>query len=492
MIHSLAPNSTAAARFVAHWAQLRPDAPAIVGNLDSLSFAALEQRVNDTADIVSEAGLGRGARLAIVGENSVETAIALLGGWRAGTAVALVNARLSQAEQDRLIAFADVAGVSSCAPEGEAATLGRRDTESASNPAAHGDAALILFTSGTTGAPKGVMLAHDNLDFVAHGIAARRGIGPDDCACAALPLTHAFGLTSVLLGALCAGASVRMLSRFDPDDVIADLESGGVTLFNGVPTMFARLCDRLEARSAPLASASLRFIGCGGSPLSPALVERVNSWIGLPLNSGYGMSEAGPTITMTDGAADPRTAGVGFPLPGISLSIRDPVGTSLPLNRSGEVFVRSPGVMRGYFKAPELTREAVDAEGWLRTGDLGRLDRNGALHLLGRQKEMIIRSGFNVYPLEIEALVDEDDAVEQCAVLGYPDGDNEGIALFVKLRDADALDAVLTRLSARVAPYKRPTRIIAVDVFSTTLAGKVIKPLLLERIRDEPIEQPRS
>ncbi len=191
---------------------------------------------------------------------------------------------------------------------------------------------------------------------------------------------------------------------------------------------------------------------------------------------------------MTDGAADPRTAGVGFPLPGISLSIRDPVGTSLPLNRSGEVFVRSPGVMRGYFKAPELTREAVDVEGWLRTGDLGRLDRDGALHLLGRQKEMIIRSGFNVYPLEIEALVDEDDAVEQCAVLGYPDGDNEGIALFVKLRDADALDAVLTRLSARVAPYKRPTRIIAVDDFSTTLAGKVIKPLLLERIRDEPIE----
>lgn len=135
MIHSLAPNSTAAARFVAHWAQLRPDAPAIVGNLDPLSFAALEQRVNATADIVSEAGLGRGARLAIVGENRVETAIALLGEWRAGTAVALVNVRLSQAEQDRLIALADVAGVLLCAPGGEAATLGRRDTESASNPA---------------------------------------------------------------------------------------------------------------------------------------------------------------------------------------------------------------------------------------------------------------------------------------------------------------------------------------------------------------------
>ncbi|PLK22316.1 hypothetical protein C0V72_15570 [Porphyrobacter sp. TH134] len=479
------PASTSEARFVAHWAQTRPDAPAIIDDQESVSFAELDRRVGGLSATIQSAGLGRGSRIAVVGANGMETAVALLAVWRTGAAVALVNERLSQAEQERLIDFADVAGVLSCSPADGGTALRLRDTAHDGAAPAHGDAALILFTSGTTGAPKGVMLAHDNLDFVAHGIAARRGIGPSDCAYAALPLTHAFGLTSVLLGALCAGASVRILSRFQPEGVIAGLEnSGGVTLFNGVPTMFARLCDQLEARAAPLASASLRFIGCGGSPLSPALVDRVNQWIGLPLHSGYGMSEAGPTITMTDGADDPRTAGVGLPLPGVSLSVRSPAGAAMPAGHPGEVYVRGPGIMRGYFKAPELTRDTVDAEGWLRTGDLGQIDRDGALHLLGRQKEMIIRSGFNVYPLEIEALVDEDPAVEQCAVLGYPEGEDEGIALFVKLRDVDALDAVLTRLTARIAPYKRPTRAIIIDDFPTTLAGKVIKPKLLERMGD--------
>lgn len=482
------PASTSEARFVAHWAQARPDAPAIIDDQESVSFAELDRRVAGLAATIESAGLGRGARIAVVGANSIGTAVALLAVWRAGAAVALVNERLAQPEQERLIGFADVAGVLSCSPADGGAALRLRDMAHDGAAPAHGDSALIFFTSGTTGAPKGVMLAHDNLDFVAHGIAARRGIGPDDCAIAALPLTHAFGLTSVLLGALCAGASVRILSRFQPDEVIADLENGGVTLFNGVPTMFARLCDRLEARSAPLANTSLRFIGSGGSPLSPALVDRVSQWMLLPLHSGYGMSEAGPTITMTDGADDPRTAGVGFPLPGVSLSVRDSGGAAMPTGHPGEVYARGPGIMRGYFKAPELTCDTVDAEGWLRTGDLGQVDRDGALHLLGRQKEMIIRSGFNVYPLEIEALVDEDPAVEQCAVVGYPKGEDEGIALFVKLRDVDALDAVLTRLTARIAPYKRPTRAIIVDDFPTTLAGKVIKPQLLERMGDQEIE----
>ena len=483
MTQSIALNSTSGARFVERWAQVRPDAPAIIDDHECLSFAALEQRVSDTAKAMIDAGLGRGARLAVVGGNGAETAITLLGVWRAGATAALVNERLAQAEQERLIAFADVAGVLSCeTPDGPAA-LQRRDPALDDIAPAHGDAALILFTSGTTGAPKGVMLTHDNLDFVAHGIAERRAIGPGDRAFAALPLTHAFGLTSVLLGSLCAGASVRIASRFDPAEAIAELESGDVTLFNGVPTMFARLCDTLEARSAPLGSTTLRFIGCGGSPLRPALVDRVNRWLRLPLHSGYGMSEAGPTITMTDGADDPSNAGVGYPLAGVSLSIRDAVGHAIADGYSGEVFVRSPGVMRGYFRAPELSREAVDADGWLRTGDLGQLDGNGALHLLGRQKEMIIRSGFNVYPLEIESQVEEDPAVEQCAVVGYPDGDNEGIALFVKLRDGGVLDAVLARLSTQIAPYKRPTRTIAVSVFPTTLAGKVIKSLLVDRIR---------
>jgi acyl-CoA synthetase (AMP-forming)/AMP-acid ligase II len=315
------------------------------------------------------------------------------------------------------------------------------------------------------------MLGHGNLDFVIRGIAQGRALKPGDRAYAALPITHAFGLTSVLLAMLSAGGSVRLVERFDAQRAVASFEHEPVSHFNGVPTMFSTICDNLDQRGTPFSAPTLRFIGSGGAPLGKSLIERVRRCMHLPLHSGYGMSEAGPTITMTDIGAPPEDENLGYPLPGTSLSVRDAEGRELPPGAVGELYVHSPGISPGYFRAPAQTLE-VFKSGWLRTGDLGRVDDKGQLYLAGRSKDLIIRSGFNVYPLELETIVAAHPHVAECAVLGFPSG-------------GDA-DAVAKSLAEMVAPYKRPTRVIAVDKFETTLAGKVVKSTLLPLLAPAP------
>jgi long-chain acyl-CoA synthetase len=353
----------------------------------------------------------------------------------------------------------------------------------APEPAAAQPVAALVYTTGTTGKPKGVMLSHRNLLFVAAVSSRLRGLAPGDLAYGVLPVSHVYGLTSVLLGTLYAGACLRLAPRFTPQAMLEAIRNEQLTIVQGVPAMYARLLELCAAEEirAPLAS-TLRFAYAGGSPLDPVLKREVESLLGVPLHNGYGLTEAAPTVSQTRLDAPRADTSVGHAIPGVEVRVGGPAGAP----EDGELFVRGPNVMQGYYRDAAGTAAVLDADGWLATGDLARRDPDGALFIAGRSKELIIRSGFKVYPLEVETVLNAHPAVTQSAVVGraLPDG-NEEVVAFVQPAACHvaALDALAEWAAARLAPYKRPARIVLMDSLPAAANGKVLKHLL--KLQDE-------
>lgn len=447
-------------------------------------------------------GLRRGMRVVVVGENGAALACALFAVTARDAWVAPVNARLTPVEITAIVEHADPAFVLFCtdtSPEAaeharrfgaDPVELGRfgihlldRGVRGAEpgHPAPEEQVAALMYTSGTTGRPKGVMLTHANLLFVAEHSAGLRGVSPQDTVYAVLPITHIFGLASVFLGALFHGAEVRLVPRFSAEAAARAIEEEGITVFQGVPVMFQRLLEFADTRGRPLRPQSLRYISSGGAPLDVGLKRRVEAALGLPLHNGYGLTEASPTTHMTrpEEPADDDT--VGPPLPHVEQRIVEPAsGRVLPPGEVGELQVRGPGVMKGYFRDPDETARVLLPGGWLRTGDLGRIDRRGWLYVVGRLRELIVRSGFNVYPPEVEAVLQQHPAVAVAAVIGRPvAGNEEVVAVIEPVRGARLdLDELRAFAAERLAPYKRPQHWIVVDELPKTPAGKVLKAQL--------------
>jgi acyl-CoA synthetase (AMP-forming)/AMP-acid ligase II len=353
------------------------------------------------------------------------------------------------------------------------------------------DTAVLLYTTGTTGAAKGVMLTHGNLRFAGAASAALRAMTPADTLYGVLPMTHVFGLASMLMAAAHAGAAIRLEARFAPDRLLAALRSG-VTVFPGVPQMHGLLMAHVAASGAGrLEGTALRYVSSGGAPLDPAWKRRAEGFYGLPLQNGYGMTESTAGICGTRNAIGDPDISVGPPLPGIEVALDRSKAADPDV---GEILTRGPHVMAGYHRAPDLSAEVLDAEGWLRTGDLGRIDGEGRLHVVGRCKELIIRGGFNVYPPEVEAALNDHPDVIQCAVVGRAvDGDEEVLA-FVQCLDPDALDvAALHAFAAtRLTAYKRPRRIVAARALPAAPTGKILKHKLIETFSDRLDPQEES
>jgi acyl-CoA synthetase (AMP-forming)/AMP-acid ligase II len=344
----------------------------------------------------------------------------------------------------------------------------------APQPAAAEPVAALVYTTGTTGRPKGVMLSHRNLLFVASVSSRLRGVTPGDLAYGVLPISHVYGLASVLLGTLYAGACLRLAPRFTPQAMLDAIVKEGLSIVQGVPAMYARLLELCRGVPAPLAplSSKLRFAYAGGSPLDPTLKAEVEHLLGLPLHNGYGLTEAAPTVSQTRLDAPRADTSVGHAIPGVEVRIDGAGG------EPGKLWVRGPNVMQGYYRDPAGTAAVLGADGWLDTGDLARRTADGALFIAGRSKELIIRSGFKVYPLEVETVLNAHPAVTQSAVVGraLPDG-NEEVVAFVQ----PAAGSVLTAADmedwacARLAPYKRPARIVFMDSLPAAASGKVLK-----------------
>ena len=472
----------------------RPGAVAVSDDAwGAQSFAELDAAVARQATRMRDA-VQPGDRVMIVSENSVATVVLMFAAWQLGATVVPINARQSAREVDRVIAHADPRLVFFTAHLSEeagahAARLGasREDLPSCErqpDATGDGDIAVILYTTGTTGDPKGVMLSHDNLCFGARTSATLRNLVPDDVIMGVLPLTHVFGLSSVLLASIHIGAAIRLLPRFEPGAVLATLRDG-VTVFSGVPQMHALLMAHAARQgAAALGAETLRYISSGAAPLDPAWKRDAEAFYGVAVQNGYGMTESTAGIAATSHAIGNPDMSVGPPLPGVAVRIDETVtggGDGL-----GEVLTRGPHVMPGYYRATQATRAVLDDDGWLHTGDLGRFDVAGHLHILGRSKELIIRGGFNIYPPEVEAVLTDHPEVVQSAVIGRPLGGDEEVLAFVQVRDGSPVTAadLDAFLMPRLAGYKRPARYVIAASLPAAPTGKILKHKLLETFAD--------
>jgi acyl-CoA synthetase (AMP-forming)/AMP-acid ligase II len=305
-----------------------------------------------------------------------------------------------------------------------------------------------------------------------------RGLGPGDLIYGVLPMAHVVGLSTQFLGCIASGAALQLEPRFSPAALAQALAQQGVTAFTGVPAMFAKLLDWAREKGQVLEAPALRFVCVVGSPLTPSLKVGVEAALGLPLHNGYGLTETAPTVAQTRIEAPRQDCTVGFALPGVQTRIVDAAsGAERAAGEIGELWVRGPNLMKGYYRNEALTREAVNEQGWFNTGDMARRDADGALHIVGRSKELIIRSGFNVYPVEVEQVLNSHPAVVQSAVVGRTVEHNEEVVAFVELvSDAQpGEEAMRQYLRERLSPYKVPSEIRFLAQLPAAPTGKILK-----------------
>ena len=482
-----------------------PDAPALHEDGRLWTYAQLGLEVDANLALLRQLGVRAGDRVMVVGENCVAQVALIFAAAELDAWIVNVNARLSSAEIAAIRAHSGARRVLytvAASPEARqhaasdgaqthgALMAGPLNDECSPEPVdpSNEQVAALIYTTGTTGNPKGVMLTHRNLLFIAAVSSTLRGLGPQDRAYGVLPISHVYGLASVMLGTLYAGACLYLAPRFSAATLLRAIADDNLTILQGVPAMYARL---LELTGAPLAS-TLRFIYAGGSPLDPSLKRQVEQVFGLPLHNGYGMTESSPTISQTRLDAPRADTSVGSAIPGVDVRIVDEMGIDVAPGEAGELWVRGPNVMKGYYREAALTAAAMRAGGWLNTGDMARQDAGGALFIVGRTKELIIRSGFNVYPLEVETVLNAHPGVAQSAVVGrLVAGGNEEVVAFVEAdpQHAPSEEELRDYLAERLSPYKCPSQIVIVAALPAAATGKILKGQLKALAQDMPAKK---
>jgi long-chain acyl-CoA synthetase len=484
------------------WVESSPEQTALVESSGTWTYGQLNAAVVETQLWLQNLGVRPGDRVMVVCENCrafVAMFLALVGidAWPV-----LVNARLSAREVDQIQSHCGArrviytTGVSAQAREHAkrhgavvektdwlgSIGVGALNEEVESEPIEAERAnrvAALIYTSGTTGIPKGVMLTHRNLLFIAAASANIRSLTPDDRLYGNLPMSHAVGLSVILLGTLLSGASVYLAPFFDPVAAFATLEKHRLTIFLGAPATFALLVEYATLKGMrSLKFPSLRIISSSGAPLHASLKLEVENLFGLTLHNGYGVTECSPNIAQTRIERPCQYVSVGNVLPGIEARL---VGTNenlVPEGEVGELWVRGPNVMKGYYRAPDETAAAISNDGWFNTRDLAQL-QDGKLFIVGRTKELIVRFGFNVYPAEVEGVLNAHPQITRSAVIGRTveaDG-NEEIIAFVQPAPGTTLtcDQVAKYAEKHLAPYKQPSRIVLVSAMPLTPTGKVVK-----------------
>jgi len=342
------------------------------------------------------------------------------------------------------------------------------------------DLAVLLFTAGTAGAPKPAMLTHGSLLANLQQMQAHPALrlNRDDVALAVLPLFHVFGLNVVLGLSLLAGGCVSLVDHFHPNETLTRVRSDHVTVVSVVPAILEAWVA-LDPVAAPAdAFASVRLCVSGAAPLRSGLVAAMHSRFGIHVHDGYGLTEASPVVTTTAIAALPRPGSVGPPLPGVEVRLADADGHDVLRGDPGEILVRGPNVFAGYWGDPDASARVLDAEGWLHTGDVGVADDDGWLALVERVKDVVIVSGFNVYPGEVEQVLAQHDDVADVAVIGVPHPrTGEAIVAYVVAKPGRHPDPVelVRHAGRRLARYKLPTRVELVDELPRSFAGKLLR-----------------
>ena len=459
------------------------------------------------ANLLQSLALPAGARVAVQTEKSVEALMLYLGVLRAGYVYLPLNTAYQSSEIEYFIGNAEpsvvvcsgknfgwVSKIAFQAGTQHVFTLNEDRTGTLLERAQHhgvqhepaqrsaDELAAILYTSGTTGRSKGAMLTHGNLLSNAQTLHAYWGWRADDVLIHALPIFHVHGLFVASHGALLAGAKMIWFSKFDPRAVAARLPEA--TVFMGVPTLYVRLLAEPAVNRD--SCARMRLFLAGSAPL---LIETFNEWrnrTGHTIVERYGMSETAMLTSNPYHAKDGDRRGgtVGFPLPGVGLRVHDDQGQPLPVGEIGGIQVKGPNVFVGYWRMPEKTKEEFTADGWFKTGDVGKVDERGYVTIVGRSKDLVISGGYNVYPAEVEGVINEMPGVAESAVIGVPHPDfGEAVVAVVVPRAGATLDGagIITALKQRIANFKVPKQLFVVDELPRNTMGKVQKNLLREQ-----------
>ena len=490
MNESLAENLIAAAR-------RHPERSALRLNGTAISYAEFDENAARVAGLLLERGLEPGDRVGIMLPNVPEFAIAYYGVMRAGGVVVPMNVLLKRREvafylgdaeakmifawhamADDAIAGAAQAGTECIVvePAGFARLLADADSTGEIAHRAAGDTAVILYTSGTTGKPKGAQLTHANLSVNADVSRLLFSLEPEDVVLGALPLFHAFGQTCGLNAAVAAGASLALIPRFDAGHALEVIEEHRVTVFEGVPTMYAALLHHPERDRFDVST--LRVCVSGGAALAVELLREFEREFECVILEGYGLSETSPVACFNHPDRERKPGSIGTPVEGVELKLVDAHRCDAAPGEVGEIAIRGHNVMKGYWNRPESTAEAIDADGWFYSGDIARVDEDGCYFIVDRKKDLIIRGGYNVYPREIEEVLYEHPAVREAAVVGIPHADlGEEVAAAVAIRpgmqvtEAEIRDYVKTN----VAAYKYPRQVWFVDELPKGPTGKILK-----------------
>jgi long-chain acyl-CoA synthetase len=459
-----------------------------------ITYQELDDRSARVAAMLGSLGVGPGDRVGLMMPNVPQFALAYYGILRTGAVVVPMNVLLKEREVAfyltdagaRLLIASDglaeaVTGAALARAELIAVEPGRFDSQLPnvdSNPTvverADDDTAVILYTSGTTGTPKGAELTHFNLAKNAEVTENLLEMDEHDVVFGGLPLFHCFGQTCGLNTVARTGACLTLLPRFDPTAALSMLERHGVTVFQGVPTMYAAMMNHPAA--AQTDASRLRMCVSGGAALPLGVLTGFEQAFGCIILEGYGLSETSPVASFNPPRRR-KPGSIGVPVPGVEMAVVDESGNRTPVGEVGEIVIRGHNVMKGYWNRPDATAAAI-VDGWFHTGDLGKVDEDGYFFIVDRKKEMIIRGGYNVYPREIEELLYQHPAVREAAVIGVADDYfGEEVAAVVSLRPGTPAteDELVAFVKDKVAAYKYPRLLWIVDDLPKGPTGKILK-----------------
>jgi long-chain acyl-CoA synthetase len=471
--------------------------PAVKLDGTTVSYAALAEQSARVAGLLIERGVALGDRVGLMLPNVPEFAAIYYGILQAGAVVVPMNVLLKQREvafylgdpQARIVFawhdFAEAAmpGAETAGAEcilvrpGGLAELvaGVRPADGVADRAGD-DTAVILYTSGTTGTPKGAELTHSNLRRNVDACLHMWGFGPDDVILGALPLFHAFGQTCALNASVAAGSCLTLIPRFDPGRALEIIERDHVTVFEGVPTMYSALIHHPDRERFD--TSSLRLCVSGGASLPLEVLRNFEAAFGSPILEGYGLSETSPVASFNHPDRPRKAGSIGTPIEGVEMAVLDETGAPAPQGEVGEIVIRCHNLMKGYWRRPDATAEAITPDGWFHSGDLAHVDEDGYFFIVDRKKDLVIRGGYNVYPREIEEVIHEHPAVREAAVVGIPHaelGEEVGAAVVLKPGMQVSESELRDFIKERVAAYKYPRQIWFLDELPKGPTGKILK-----------------